>query len=164
MKAEDAKCARTHDKEPCDLKSILKQQQGEKENCRNAKWPGSAEITGAKHLQCISVISLKATVLEFMHQESKTKTTKFSLCQPKGNESGNSRGRQTKEGWKYFLKKCTYINRVIELLKAVHSEEMGHSHAVVNQQFDKTDSIHHQGIQQGLLQGPNLFVAYVYYE
>lgn len=58
----------------------------------------------------------------------------------------------------------TYINRVIELLKAVHSEEMGHSHAVVNQQFDKTDSIHHQRIQQGLLQGTNLYEAYIYYE
>lgn len=32
-----------------------------------------------KHLQCISVISVKATVLEYMHQESKTKTTGFSL-------------------------------------------------------------------------------------
>lgn len=58
----------------------------------------------------------------------------------------------------------TYINRVIELLKAVHGEEMGHSHAVVNQQLDKTDSIHHQRIQQGLLQGTNLEGACIYYE
>lgn len=50
MKAEDAKCERSHDKEPCDLKSILKQQQEKNENCRNASWPGSAEITGAKTL------------------------------------------------------------------------------------------------------------------
>lgn len=49
-----------------------------------------------------------------------------------------------------------YINPVIELLKAIHSEEMGHGHAVVNQQFDKTDSVHHQRIQQGLLQRTNL--------
>lgn len=54
-----------------------------------------------------------------------------------------------------------YNNRVIELLKATHSKETAHSHAVVNQQFDKTDSVHHQSIQQGLLQGTHLHIAYI---
>lgn len=75
---EKAKCECTDDKEPFDLKSVSKQQQG--------KYPelnaiDQEEINGAKHLQSIIVISIKATVLEFVLQQSQTKELIFHcLC------------------------------------------------------------------------------------
>lgn len=111
MKAEDAKCEHTHHKEPSDLKSILKQQQGKK------KMAGMQLTRKHRHYWCKT---LTVHYCDFNQSHSfgihasrvKNKNNWiFSVCgvkwQPKGNKSGNSRGGQIKVGWKYFLKKYT---------------------------------------------------------
>lgn len=49
-----------------------------------------------------------------------------------------------------------YNYSVVELLKAIYGEKAAHRQAVIDQQFDKTDAVHHQRIQHGLFQGPHL--------
>lgn len=102
---EKAKCECTYDKEPCDLKCILKQQLGKYSECN---WPGNADIIGAKHLQWINVISIKATVLEFVFQESQTKV--FFVCVASGSQGETKEeivqwGKQKYGGVKVFSKK-----------------------------------------------------------
>ena len=110
---EKAKCECTDDKESCDLKSILEQQLGKK--YPEYDWPGSGEITGAKHLQCIIVISIKASVLEFVLQESQTKEPNFSCLCSKVWAKGKQKRKWYDEtntniaGWKYFLKRNIFL-------------------------------------------------------
>lgn len=73
---EKAECECTDDKEPFDLKSISKQQQGKYAELNAID---QEEINGAKYLQSIIVISIKATVLEFVLERSQTKELIFSL-------------------------------------------------------------------------------------
>lgn len=45
---------------------------------------------------------------------------------------------------------------VIELLQARYCQEVLHGHAVLNEQLHKTDTVHQQSVQHGMLQGPHL--------